>query len=327
MTRVALTGGTGFIGANLARALLRRGDEVHLLVRANHATWRVEAIRNDIALHVVDIADARSVREAFRAIRPELLFHLAQAGGHAWHTDVPEMVATNYLACINLLRAAGECGTRVVNAGSSSEYGARAHATRETDSPRPNSDYAATKLASTLYCRHWAQRTMRPAPTLRLYSIYGPFEEPMRLLPRLVAFGLEGRLPPLTSPETARDFVYVDDAVAALLRAAEVALPDPGAIFNICSGRQITLREAVATAGTVLGVTEPPSWASMAPRAWDTGTWVGDPALAARDLGWTATTPLAAGIGKFAEWLNSEPAMREHYRRMTGADAPTPPSL
>jgi nucleoside-diphosphate-sugar epimerase len=321
MRRVALTGGTGFIGANLARALLRRGDEVHLLNRASHATWRIEAIRDDITLHVVDIADARSVRDAFRTIRPELLFHLAQAGGYSWQTDVAEMVSTNYLACINLLRAAGELGTRVVNTGSSSEYGARSHPTRETDAPRPNSDYAATKAAATVYCQHWAQRMARPAPTLRLYSIYGPFEQPMRLLPRLVSFGLEGCLPPLATPDTARDFVYVGDAVTALLRAAEVALPDPGAIFNICSGRQTTLRETVAVARTVLGVTQRPAWASMAPRAWDTGTWVGDPALTARELGWTATTPLEAGIGKFAKWLKSEPGMREHYRRMTGADA------
>jgi nucleoside-diphosphate-sugar epimerase len=313
MTRVALTGGTGFIGANLARALLRRGDEVHLLVRAAHATWRIEAIRDDIALHDVDLANAGSVRAALRAIQPELLFHLAQAGGYSWQTDVGEMVSTNYLACINLLRAAGELGTRVVNAGSSSEYGARPHPTRETDSPRPNSDYAATKAAATLYCRHWARRMVRPAPTLRLYSIYGPFEEPMRLLPRLVALGLERRLPPLVNPDAAHDFVYVGDAVTALLRAAEVALADPGAIFNICSGRQTTLREVVATARTVLGIEAEPSWASMAPRSWDTATWVGDPARAARELGWTATTPLEAGIDRFAEWLSSEPGMRERY--------------
>ena len=229
MTRVALTGGTGFIGANLARALLRRGNEVHLLNRATHTTWRIERIRRDVALHVVDLADASSVRAAFRTIRPELVFHLAQVGGYAWQTDVGAMVATNYLACINLLQAAKEFSARVVvNTGSSSEYGLKSHPTREIDCLEPNSDYAATKAAGTLYCRQWARREGRPVPTLRLYSVYGPFEEPMRLLPRLVSFGLEGRLPPLADPDTARDFVYVDDAVAALLRAAETSFADPG---------------------------------------------------------------------------------------------------
>ena len=322
MTRVALTGGTGFIGANLARALLARGYEVHLLNRATHATWRIERIRRDVALHVVDLADSSSVRDAFRTIRPELLFHLAQAGGYSWQTNVGDMAATNYLACINLLQAAKEFDTRVVNTGSSSEYGLKPHPTRETDCPEPNSDYAATKAAGTLYCQQWARREGRPAPTLRLYSVYGPFEEPMRLLPRLVAFGLEGRLPPLANPDTARDFVYVDDAVAAYLRAAEIALPDPGSVFNICSGRQTTLREIVGATRRVLDVAAEPAWGSMGSRSWDSNVWVGDPERAARELGWTATTDLDAGLGKFAQWLQSEPGMREHYRKATGFDWP-----
>src|SRR4051812_24309489 len=78
MTRVALTGGTGFVGANLARALLQRGYEVHLLNRATFSSWRIERIRNAVALHTLDIADLESVRDAIRTIRPEVIFHLAQ---------------------------------------------------------------------------------------------------------------------------------------------------------------------------------------------------------------------------------------------------------
>ena len=188
----------------------------------------------------------------------------------------------------------------------------------------PNSDYAATKAAGTLYCGQWARREGRPVPTLRLYSVYGPFEEPMRLVPRLVSFGLEGRLPPLANPDTARDFVYVEDAVAAFLRAAEAALADPGAIFNICSGRQTTLREVVTTARKVLDVAAEPAWGSMKSRAWDTDSWVGDGERARRELGWIATTSLDAGLRKFAEWLATEPGMHEHYHA-TGFDASRPP--
>ena len=322
MTRVALTGGTGFVGANLARALLRRGYEVHLLNRATSSTWRIERIRRDVALHVVDIADSSSLRDAFRTVRPELFFHLAQVGGYSWQTDVNQMITANYLACINLLRAAEEFGTRVVvNTGSSSEYGFKPHPTRETDCPEPNSDYAATKAAGTLYCQQWARRKARPVPTLRLYSIYGPFEEPMRLLPRLVSFGLEGHLPPLADPDIARDLVYVDDAVTAFLRVVETDTPDPGAVFNICSGRQTTLREIVAATRKVLEGAAEPSWGSTESRAWDTDIWAGDPRRARRELGWTATTGLDEGIRKFAEWLQSEPGLREHYRKATGYTA------
>jgi dolichol-phosphate mannosyltransferase len=323
MTRVALTGGTGFIGANLARVLLHRGYEVHLLNRATHSTWRIDRIRRDVALHVVDLADSSSVQDVFRTVRPELLFHLAQAGGYSWQVNVSDMVTTNYLACINLLHAAKEFDTRVVvNTGSSSEYGLRPHPTRETDCPEPDSDYAATKAAGTLYCQQWARRKGRLAPTLRLYSVYGPFEEPMRLLPRLVSFGLEGRLPPLVNPDTARDFVYVDDAVSAFLRAVEAPFVDHGAILNICSGRQTTLREIVGATRKVLDVAAEPSWGSMELRAWDTNTWVGDPERAKRELGWTAITGPDAGLRKFGDWLQSEPGMREHYRKATGLHSP-----
>jgi UDP-glucose 4-epimerase len=323
MTRVALTGGTGFVGANLVRALLREGYEVHLLNRPTHTSWRIEGVRQHVRIHIVDLADRTSVRDTLHAIRPELLFHLAQFGGYSWQTDAGAMVTTNYLATITLLQAAEEIGTRVVvNTGSSSEYGTRAHPTRETDRPEPNSDYAATKAACTLFCQQWARRNARPVPTLRLYSVYGPFEEPMRLLPRLVAFGLDGRLPPLTDPRTARDFVHVDDVVAAYVRAATVALADPGAVFNICSGRQTTLAETVAAVRTALGLSVEPSWNSMGPRVWDTDAWVGDPGRAQQELGWSATTALGAGIARFSEWMNREPGMREHYRRATGATVP-----
>jgi nucleoside-diphosphate-sugar epimerase len=322
MTCVALTGGTGFVGANLARALLDRGYEVHLLNRATYSSWRIERIRGAVALHILDIADSASVREAVRTIRPEVIFHLAQAGGYSWQTNVREMLTTNCLACINLLQAAEEFGTRVlVNTGSSSEYGLKPYPTRETDCAEPNSDYAATKAAGTLYCQQWARRKGRPVPTLRLYSIYGPFEEPTRLIPRLVSSGLEGRLPPLTDPATARDLVYIDDAIAAFLRAVETTVRDPGSIFNICSGRSTTLREVVSATRKLLGVAAEPSWGSMASRAWDTDVWVGDPQRAQRELGWTATTSLDVGLLKFAEWLQSESEMREHYRKSAGLES------
>jgi nucleoside-diphosphate-sugar epimerase len=314
MMRVALTGGTGFIGANLARELLRRGHEVHLLNRAKHATWRIEPVRADVMIHTMDVADAARVRDVFRTIRPEVVFQLAQHGGYAWQTDVRTMLSTNYLGFINLLEAAEACGVRtVVNAGTSSEYGFKDRPASEGDRIDPNSDYAVSKAAATLHGRQVALRKGLSVATLRLYSIYGPFEDPMRLLPRLVSLGLDGRLPPLVNPETAHDFVYVDDAVQALADAGEAAHPHRGAIFNVCSGRQCTLRELVAIARKVLNVAAEPEWGTMQSRAWDTDIWVGNPERTARELGWRATTGLSTGISRFAEWLQNEPGMREHY--------------
>jgi nucleoside-diphosphate-sugar epimerase len=316
--RVALTGGTGFVGANLTRALLRYGYEVHLLNRASYANWRIERIAREVGLHIVDLADAEDVKATLRMIRPELIFHLAQHGGYSWQSNLKEMISTNYLGCINLLQGALDVDARVVvNTGSSSEYGLKQHATSERDCPEPNSDYAATKAAGTLYCQQWARRLGRAAPTLRLYSVYGPFEEPMRLLPRVVSYGLEGRFPPLVDPHTARDFVYVDDVIDAYLRAGGTVLQDRGAIYNICSGQQTTLREVVHAAQHLLEVTAQPTWNTMGSRAWDTNIWIGNSDKAVKDLGWKAVTSLEQGLRRFVNWMQREPGMREHYRKAT----------
>lgn len=319
--KVALTGGTGFVGANLLRALLQRGADVHLLNRPVAANWRIDAVRKDVSVHVVDLADGAGVRDALRKIGPEVVFHLAQFGGYSWQTDRDEMIATNQVSGVNLLHAAADVGVRLfVNTGSSSEYGPKPFPTQESTALEPNGDYAATKAAFTLHCQQWAQRETRPAPTLRLYSVYGPFEEPKRLMPRLVSFGLEGRLPPLASPDTARDFVFVGDVVEAYLRVMDAALPDPGAIYNVCSGRQTSLREAVDAVRATLTIAAEPRWETIAGRAWDSTIWVGDPAKAAHGLGWRAETTLETGLRSFAEWMQREPGMLARYRETRGSD-------
>ena len=94
---------------------------------------------------------------------------------------------------------------------------------RETDLLEPNSYYAVAKGAQTLLCQHVAKAEQRPITTFRLFSVYGPFEEPSRLIPTLVRLCLEGRNLTLVDPETARDFVYIDDVVDAYLRIDKLA--------------------------------------------------------------------------------------------------------
>ena len=92
--RVLLTGGTGFVGANLVRHLLADGHRVHLLVRPGFSPWRLEGIRSHVQLHQVTLDDP-GLDAVVRRIRPDWVFHLAAHGAYSWQTDVAEIVATN----------------------------------------------------------------------------------------------------------------------------------------------------------------------------------------------------------------------------------------
>ena len=302
--RALVTGGTGFVGANLVRRLLREGCEVHLLSRAGSQDWRVHDVAGQVRRHEVDVQNREGVRSAVREVRPDWVFHLAAYGAYPYQTDLDRIVSTNVTGSTALLDACAEFGVEAfIQTGSSSEYGFKDHPAREDELLEPNSAYAVSKAAATHYCQFLARNLKMNAITLRLYSIYGPYEEPTRLVPSLITRGLNGRLPPLVQPRTARDFVYVDDAVDAMLRVAATAGIPPGSIYNVCTGTQTDLATIVAEIREILSIQAEPVWDTMAARAWDTSAWVGDPAAILRDAGWRAETGLRDGLRKTVRWF------------------------
>jgi nucleoside-diphosphate-sugar epimerase len=308
MKRVMLTGGTGFVGANLARRLLRDGHELHLLVRPGYQRWRIEDIGAGVRLHELHLHDAEAVERAVGQIRPEWVFHLAVHGAYSWQTDWEEMVRTNIQGTMGLLSACLKTGFEAfVNTGSSSEYGFKDHAPTESEPLEPNSHYAVTKAAATMFCRHTAQSRRVHVPTLRLYSVFGPYEEPGRLLPALIMHGLKHGLPPLADPEVARDFVYVDDVVEAYLLAASVRTSEWGAVYNVGSGVQTTLREALAIAREAMHVAVEPVWNAMPNRKWDANVWVSDNRKIRSQLGWQPCRTFAEGFRLMLDWFRQGP--------------------
>jgi len=312
--RTLVTGATGFVGANLTRRLLRDGYEVHLLVRPGTDRWRLNEIAGEVRLHEAALEDAGAVSAAVGAARPEWVFHLAAYGAYSSQTDVRRMIATNLTGTVNLLEAALAHGCEAfVNAGTSSEYGFKDHAPSEREWLEPNSDYAVTKAAATLYCRNVARARDRHVVTLRLYSVFGPYEEPTRLIPTLIVRGLRGELPPLVRPDGAHDYVYTEDACEAFVLAAGVSGQERGAVYNVGSGVQTTLAEAVEVARRELGIAAEPQWGSMPGRSWDTPHWVCDNRAACEGLGWRPRLAFADGFRATVEWLRARPALLPLY--------------
>jgi dolichol-phosphate mannosyltransferase len=224
------------------------------------------------------------------------------------------MVQTNVVGTANFLEACLGAGFEAfVNTGSSSEYGFKDHAPAEDEWPDPNSYYAVTKLSTTLYCRYSAQRYGVRIPTLRLYSVYGPYEEPSRLLPTLILHGTRNELPSLADPAIARDYVYIEDVCDAYLLAAGHSLSEPGAVYNVGTGIQTPLSEVVSLTRQVLGVTAEPDWGSMPARLWDTSVWLSDSRKIRRELGWTPRYSFDEGFRNTVAWFSRGSSLPSVY--------------
>lgn len=267
-----------------------------------------------VTLHEMHLDDAEAVGSLVRRVSPKWVFHLAVYGAYPSQTDWRRMVQTNVISTATLAEACLTVGVEAfVNTGSSSEYGFKSFAPTERESLEPSSYYGVTKASATLCCRYLARQHGARMPTLRLYSVFGPYEEPGRFIPALIVRGLQGELPPLAAPDTARDFVYIDDVVEAYLLAAANAAQEPGAIYNVGTGIQTKLRDAVETARHEFNIVAPATWGSMPSRAWDTSVWVADASRIKADLGWEPKYTFEQGLRATVAWLRSHSELLPVY--------------
>ncbi|RMH59621.1 MAG: ADP-glyceromanno-heptose 6-epimerase [Zetaproteobacteria bacterium] len=257
--RILVTGGAGFIGANLAKALVQRpGTEVVVIDDFSSGDWH-NLIDIDCELRAVDCADSRLLEEiadgAFTAI-----FHQA-AITDTTVLDQRRMIEVNTNAFAALLAASARAGTRVVYASSAGVYGNSPAPNRVGYGEIPENVYGFSKLAMDRVAARWYERHPAPIIGMRYFNVYGPGERHKQckdgnktssMMLQLYEQVREGRRPRLFKyGEQKRDFVYIRDVVDANLAALEA--PRSG-VCNIGTGRARTFNEVVSNLGRVLGV-------------------------------------------------------------------------
>ena len=304
--RALVTGGAGFIGSNLVRALLERGEEVRVLDnfstgnRANLEGLDVEIVEGEL----------RSYERVHNAVRTtDVVYHLGALGSVPRSVQDPlTSSAVNVEGTLNVLLAARDEGVRrVVFSSSTSVYGStRELPTTEATPPDPISPYGVAKLAAERYCVSFSRvYDSFESVVLRYFNVFGPRQSPysqyaaaIPLFVRAIAAG-----EPITvygDGEQSRDFTYVANVIDATLRAGATDGAS-GEIFNIAAGAPSTLNHVADTIGAILG--KPVERRHLPSRAGDIRDSWADLGKAARLLGYEPSVGLEEGLRRTVEFL------------------------
>ena len=301
-----VTGGAGFIGSSLARALLARKDRVRVL--DNFLTGKranLEEIKADIDLVEGDLRDEATVEKALRGV--DVVLHQAAIPSVPRSLNDPASSHdVNVTGTLTLLRLAKKAGVkRVVYASSSSAYGDTPVLPKvETMRPAPLSPYAVSKLAGEYYCQVFAGAFGLETVSLRYFNVFGPRQDPASeyaaVIPRFITAALAGRGVTIFGDGTqSRDFCFIDNVVEANLAAAD-ATGASGQVFNVACGEATSLGQLVEMIAGHLGRAIPVTFAPA--RVGDVKHSLADIGAARARLGYKAAIPFAEGLKRTFAW-------------------------
>lgn len=301
--RILITGASGFLGAYLAHDLVAAGHDVHLLLRLDSDLRRLRGLAGRYTPWRADLRDADAVRACVRECRPEIVYHLAACGAFQSQQDRGAIVGSNLIGTANLLDALDGVDYRAfVHAGTSSEYGHKPGPMREDDRPEPRTAYGVSKAAATLLCAAEAFKG-RPVCTVRVFSAYGPYEDPTRIAAYVMGCCLRGEPARVSAGRQPRDWVYVAD-VAELLRLAAHHPAARGRILHAGTGRRQTVRDLIETVLAVCGGGRA-EYGQAPERADEPTSWVADIRTTSALTGWVPRHDLRSGVEEYWAWYTS----------------------
>jgi nucleoside-diphosphate-sugar epimerase len=299
-----ITGASGFIGANLTRHFLKKGANISILKRRQSNLWRVYDIKNRISIYNADLLDYAKVNRVVNRIKPDVIFHTAAYGGHVSQDNLSRILKTNFIGTVNLLNSCSKTGFELfVNTGSSSEYGIKDHPMKESDILTPITPYGVSKAAATIYCQYVAKRNDLPIITLRLFSPYGYFDDGNRVISYVILSCLKNSLLNISSPDSVRDFIFIDDVMLSYEQALEKNGNMRGDIFNIGSGKQCSIINLAKKIIRAFGNNMTVGYKEDLCAGIEPKHWVADTSKSFKELGWKPKFNLDEGLKKTIKWF------------------------
>ncbi len=303
--RILLTGASGFLGSHVLRNLRAAGgDDVAVILREPRSAWRIADALEGVRVIRADLADEASFATAVGEFAPTHVLHLAWDGVGGRNRNDPAQ-HRNVGQALRLLEIAMAAGARdFIGLGSQAEYGPCAQRIGESTPTRPTTMYGASKLATCLLAERLCALNDVRFAWLRLFSSYGPRDNPEWMIPYLTRMLLRRERPAVTAAEQRWDYIYVEDAAEAVTAVART--PAAEGVFNLGSGSAPPLRDVIESIRRQVDPSLPIGYGEVPYRPDQVMRLEANIGRLAASTGWKPRTGLVQGIRNTVNWY------REH---------------
>lgn len=281
------------MGSSLVRKVLQKKWEAHILSRADGDLKNIKDLLGNITLHYGALEDFAKLKNIIEKIRPDGIFHLAASTLMQGRTAAEEeVINANVLGTLNLTKAARAIPNLkfFINTGTFLEF----------EAPEI---YSATKLLNTKLVESLAKREEFPGITLLIFTPYGPYIQPGRLVRAVIENALKNEPIVLTNPSVTRDFIFVEDLADLYLVASEHAGQYKGKVFNAGTGVATSLAQLVECVLKLTSSKSEIKWGAFKAVGYDSERWQADISETLASFDWRPTHSLEKGISKTIEWI------------------------
>ncbi|MBW3496108.1 NAD(P)-dependent oxidoreductase [Bacillus sp. FDAARGOS_1420] len=300
-----ITGGYGFIGSHLIRRLLNLQAKIVLFIRTSSNPWRLKDALKNIETYEVDIRNKMQVQDAIKKINPDYIFHLAAYGVNSAHTDYINAIETNIIGTCNIIQAAKLVNCKkIINMGSSSEYGNKMEPIHEKMLLTPVDIYGSTKAAGTILAHQIASENNISLITLRPFGIFGEAEDPHKLFSYIILQVLQNKDVNLTLCNQLRDYCYIENIIDVCILAVENTTVQ-NEIFNIGSGNIYPLKHYVELLYKHLNTNSRPNYGAIPSRTNERWLPEADIQKIKNFLSWEPRITIEEGIIKTINWYKN----------------------